>query len=58
MSRVPDETHSWPTEAEGEAALGSLRQQVENARQRLGQQWSQIHEVESAALGEGDEAQA
>lgn len=61
MSRVPDESRSWPTEADGEAALADLRRQIENARYRLGHQWSLMRDTEAAAEASdpgGDEARA
>lgn len=61
MSRVTDESKHWPTEAEGEAALRDLHQQVENARHRLGQQWSQMQATDaqgSVDRGGGDQTNA
>jgi hypothetical protein len=46
MSRVADEPKHLPSEAEADAALRDLRQQVENARQRLAGHWNQIRAVE------------
>lgn len=48
-SRVPDEPQSCPTPEEGEAALGDLRQQIENARHRLAEQWNHMRSVEITA---------
>jgi hypothetical protein len=58
MSRVPDEPQSWPTEADGDAASRNLRQQIETARQRLGQQWNQMHASEAGRDGDADGGEA
>jgi hypothetical protein len=54
MSRVPDEPQSWITEGDGEEVLSNLRQQIENARQRLGEQWNRAADPSGSDSGSAE----